>query len=303
MSAHHFHQLAIFQVIVAQGSIHKAATALGMSGPSVSKALKVLEMALGIPLFIRTTRRLELTAAGRQLYDQSHKPMADLQNALESASDHAHTPQGTVRLTVPRFVYQLFLKPIFAEFCRLYPEILLEISVSDRAVDLIKEGFDLGIRFGHQVAQDMVARPLSPMIKDALFASPAYIERYGQPRTLEELAAHKLIQYRFVASNSLAPLEVMGAQGQKIRVEMPSALIVNDTDALIDAGLAGLGIGRILAPIITPYLETGQLVAILPDHWPEVSGLSLYFPQQSQKARRVRVLVDYLMAHQLFQEE
>jgi len=289
-----FNQLVMFQAIAKEGSITKAAQKLEIASPSVSNALKALEEQLGLPLFTRTTRRIELTEAGRQLYESTAESVNELSFALESVSDLSKVPSGKVRLTLPRFVYQYLLKPVYAEFCHRYPRIELEVSVSDAAIDILKEGFDLGIRFGDRVEEGMVARQLTPPMREALFASPDYIETYGQPTTPEDLKQHKLIQYRFITSNQIAPL-LLDKSGEKLIVNMPNALIVNDTDLMLDATINGIGIGRIVEPMIQDLLEKKALVPVLEEYWCPYSPLYIYFHRNSQKAKRVRVLIDFLL--------
>lgn len=291
-----YNQLIMFHAIVREGSITKAAKQLQVATPSVSNALKALESELGLPLFTRTTRSIELTEAGKMLHLSTSTSMSELSLAVESISDLTGKPSGKVRISIPRFVYLYLVKPIYAEFCRQYPDIELEISVSDATIDILKEGIDLGIRFGEKVEQGMVARALTKPMKEALFASPDYIDKHGLPVKTEDLASHKAIQYRFVASHQLAPLHLRKGQDD-IHVNMPSALIVNDTGLMIDAALKGLGIGRIVQPIVEDYFASGELVPILQDHWFQYAGLYLYFHKNSQRARRVRVLIDFLLQH------
>ena len=289
-----FNQLAIFRTIVQEGSIRGAARKLQMAPPSVSQALKLLEAQVKLPLFTRSTRRIELTEAGQLLYDQTADAILALDFALESVQDLTEKPSGQVSITVPRFVFQFFLKPIYAEFCYRYPDIQLEISISDEAINILSAGFDLGIRFGDRVEPGMVARQITAPMQEALFASHDYIERMGTPKTPSDLKTHKLVQYRFIASNQLAPLKLHSA-GQTISVTMPLALIVNDTDAMIDAAEKGLGIGRIVTPMVSDHLANGSLISVLEPYWFPYSGMYLYFVQNSQKARRVRVLIDFLL--------
>ncbi|MBY6093300.1 LysR family transcriptional regulator [Ferrimonas balearica] len=290
-----YSQLAIFVAIARHNSIRAAACSLSMSAPSVSQALKQLEARLGVPLLLRSTRQMELTEAGRTLLNQAEPALSQLADAFAEAGAQSQVPTGRVRLTLPRFVYQLYLKRLFAEFCRQYPQIELDLSVDDRAVDLIEQGFDLGIRMGDRISEGMVARRLGPPMTEALFASPAYLAQYGQPQTLTELNQHRLIQYRFMASNQTAPLTLLH-QGEAVRVELPHAMVVNDTDLMVDAALEGLGIGRFLSPAVQPLFDSGKLVPVLENYWYHYPGLHLYFPQGAQKALRVRVLIDYLTA-------
>ncbi|WP_343565142.1 LysR family transcriptional regulator [Kiloniella sp. b19] len=289
-----FNQLTVFQTIVREGSIRAAARKLEIAPPSVSQALKQLEGHLGLPLFSRTTRRMELTEAGTRLHEQISGPISTLDNALEKVQDLSRTPSGHVRITLPRFAFQMFLRPVYAEFCQRYPDIQLEISVTDEAVDILSEGYDLGIRFGDKIDEGMVARPITPAYREALFASDSYIDHYGLPASPAELQNHKLIQYRYMASNRLAPLKLLD-KGHSTTVQMPLALIVNDTDAMVDAAEKGLGIGRIITPMVSEKFRNGFLNPILKDHWYPYPPLYVYFLQNSQKARRVRVLIDFLL--------
>ncbi|MFN1512399.1 LysR family transcriptional regulator [Vibrio owensii] len=289
-----YNQLMMFHTIAQEGSITAAARKLEIAPPSVSQALKMLEEQLGLPLFTRTTRRIELTEAGQLLYERTLASMSELNLAVESVSDLSRVPSGKVRITVPRFVYQSLLKPIYIEFCQRYPSIQLEISVSDKAIDIIRNGFDMGIRFGDRVEEGMIARQLTLPVKEALFASPGYIEQYGLPKTPDDLKQHKLIQYRFISSNQVAPLN-LNNQGETITVNMPTALIVNDTDVMIDAAHNGLGIGRIVTPMVEEGFKKGEIVPVLEEYWQPYSGLYVYFHKNTQKAKRVRVLIDFLL--------
>lgn len=294
MNGSTFNQLNIFKTIVQEGSIRGAARKLKIAPPSVSQALKELETQLNLLLLNRTTRRIDLTDAGQQLYEQINGAITTLDEALESVQQINGRPVGKVSITLPRFVFQFFLKPIYGEFCQLYPEIELEISVSDQAVNIVNEGLDLGIRFGNRVEQGMVARQLTEPMKEALFASEEYVARHGLPEKPADLKQHKLIQYRFIASNKQAPL-ILRHEDEDITVKMPKALIVNDTDAMLDAAEKGLGIGRMVTPMVSDKLSSGQFKPILQEYWYPYSGLYLYFARNSQKAHRVRVLIDFLL--------
>ncbi|WP_108650969.1 LysR family transcriptional regulator [Dongshaea marina] len=293
MSASQLNQLRVFIAVAKSGSIRGAARKLEISAPSVSQALKHLEKSLEVQLLIRTTRSVTLTDAGRMLLEQVEGPMKSITTALDSVKQLQQEPVGKLRITLPRFVYQTLLKPVYAEFCQRYPKIELELSISDATVHLIDEEFDAGIRFGHRLEPGMVARKLTGPLKNMLFASPDYIECHGLPTTPVELQQHPLIQYRFITSNQITPMELIENREQ-IRVDMPTALIVNDTDAVIDAALQGMGIGRLIETAVEPYLRTGALIALLPEYWIEYPGLYLYFAQNSQKARRLRVFIDFI---------
>lgn len=289
-----YNQIVIFHAIAKEGSIRAAARKLEMAPPSISQSLKLLETKLGLPLFSRTTRQMSLTDAGKYLLDNTTDAISQLDYALEGVHDLSHAPSGKVSITLPRFVYQNVIRPIFPEFCRRYPNIELEISISDASVNIIKEGIDVGIRFGDRVEEGLVARKLTPPLLEAVFASSEYLEKFGMPESLKELESHKLIQYRFTTSNRLAPT-YLEQDGSIVTLDMPTAMVVNDTDLIIDAALAGVGIGRFLDPFMKRYFEKGDLIPILKPYWHAYPGLYLYFSQNSQKARRVRVLIDFLL--------
>lgn len=291
-----YNQLMIFQAIVQEGSIRGAARKLEIAPPTASQALKALEANLGLPLFLRTTRSMELTEAGQLLYDNTTSAVSVLNQALESVHDLHNEPTGKVRITLPRFVCQWLLQPVYAEFCQRYPQLQLEVSTSDATVNLINDGFDVGIRFGDRLEEGMVAQPLTAPLQEAIFASPAYIARHGLPQTPDELASHQRIQYRFITANKFAPTVLQNGE-QRMEVAMATALVVNDTDMVVDAACKGLGIGCMIRPIVAQHLASGELAPVLEDYWPTYPGLYLYYPQHSQKARRVRVFIDFLLQH------
>ncbi|EPE6797681.1 LysR family transcriptional regulator [Vibrio alginolyticus] len=296
-----YNQIVIFHTIAKEGSIRGAARKLEIAAPSVSQSLKLLESNLGLPLFNRSTRQMNLTEAGKFLLENTKEAIATLEYALEGVHDLSNTPSGKVSMTIPRFVYQSMIKPIFPDFCRLYPDIELEISVSEASVDIVHEGIDVGIRFGDRIEEGLVALKLTEPMREALFASPAYLEKYGTPQALKDLENHKLIQYRFGASNRLAPT-LLEQDGNTVTVEMPRAMIVNDTEIITDSALEGIGIGRLIVPLVDKYFKQGLLVPVLQPYWYEYPGLYLYFSQNSQKARRIRVLVDFLLENAKLRE-
>ena len=171
----------------------------------MSQALKTLEKNIGQTLFFRSTRSMELTEPGQQLFDQTFNLSRQLSLALDNVQALGKTPSGKVSITVPHFVMERYLKPLYGQFCRLYPDIQLDIKVSDATLDIVKEGIDFGIRFGDRVEQGMVAKKLTGSLREALFASPAYAEQFGLPQTIEALKHHKQIQYRFISSNRFPP--------------------------------------------------------------------------------------------------
>ncbi|MGB8666444.1 MAG: LysR family transcriptional regulator, partial [Serratia inhibens] len=228
-----YNQIRIFQSIAREGNISAAARKLEITPPSVSKALKLLEQHIGHPLFVRTTRRIELTEAGQQLLEQTAAAVDSLEKSLENIRDQNQEPSGLVRITLSRFAYLLILKPAMAAFCRQYPGIKLEVSVYDGTVNIIDDRFDLGIRFGDILEGGVVARQLMKPFREGLYASSAYLEAFGTPTTPAELHQHNLIGYRFITNNRILPL-ILDHKGEQLTVEMPGQLISNDIDVMAD---------------------------------------------------------------------
>ncbi|MDO4232531.1 MAG: LysR family transcriptional regulator [Lautropia sp.] len=295
MDASTYGQIRLLHAIAREGSISGAARRNGITAASASHALKLLEQKTGVPLFSRTSRQLHLTEAGRALIADTGDALAALDRAGASLGEHGDVPKGPVRITLPRIAYQIVLQPHLGELCRRLPEIQPDISIDDGTRDLVADGFDLGIRFGHSLVEGVVARQLTEPIRMGLYASAEYLAEHGMPERPEDLAGHRFLYYRFHASNQLSPLELRD-EGRTVRVEAPDSFVSNSTDVLADAAGAGLGITRIFEPIHERLPEGQRLQPVLPAYWQTYPPLYLYYRQNTQKARRVRALAEFLQA-------
>ncbi|MBE0769034.1 LysR family transcriptional regulator [Escherichia coli] len=290
-----YNQIRIFQSIAREGNISAAARKLEITPPSVSNALKLLEEYIGHPLFVRTTRRIELTETGQLLLEQTAAAVESLENSLESIRDQHQEPSGMVRITLSRFAYLLILKPAMAEFCQQYPGIQLEISVYDGTVNIIKERFDLGIRFGDILEGGVVARPLMKPFREGLYASSAYLSRHGTPEVPADLCHHQLIGYRFITNNRILPL-LLNDRGEQLTVEMPGQLISNDIDVMADGIRNGLGIGRLFEPVWQLQLDRERFIPVMESYWKTYPPVYLYYPKNAGKTKRVKALIDFLIS-------
>lgn len=294
MDSSTYGQLNIFHAIASEGSISAAARRLGMATASASQSLKQLEATVGVPLFVRTTRRIQLTEAGQQLLQRTKGALQSLQDAIEDVQSQGQEPSGSVRITLSRFAWLLVLKPLFAEFCRRYPKLQLDISIQDGTINLIDQGIDMGIRFNDVVDEGMVARRLLPSFREGLFATRRYLDAHGTPRTPADLSHHALVGYRFITSNRLYPLTLKIGDREET-VDMPTSIICNDIDVMNDAIRAGLGIGRIFEPIHSLQPDRDAFIPVLEPYWRPYPPVCLYYLQKSQKAKRVQVLVEFLL--------
>ena len=285
--------LTIFHAIVAEGSIAGAARKLEMAPPSVSQALKLLERHIGLPLFNRTTRKMELTEAGQRLFDSTKTALQQLDFAFESVHDLTGIPTETVRMTIPHIAYWLIIRPHLGEFVNRFPGIQLEISINDGTVDILKEGFDLGIRFGDKIEENVVAKKLPDPFRVGLFASKDYTRRHGLPKRIEELFAtqiHRLSLY-YLKPPVSADFKPKRAG---YYIDMPYALITNNLEVVMDGIRQGIGIGRVFEPIQRLQPDSDDFVPVLEKHWKRFPPLNLFYMQHSRKAARVRAVIDFL---------
>ncbi|MFZ7159560.1 LysR family transcriptional regulator [Avibacterium gallinarum] len=293
MDSSTYQQLRIFHAIARAGSISEAARTLGMTTPSASQALKLLEQKMDMPLFWRSTRRVVLTDAGQRLLSQTGSLMAQLEHSFDALISEEHDPTGLVKITLSRFAYRLIIQPYLAEFNQRYPHICLDISVYDGTVDLVQAGYDLGIRFGDKIDENMVARQLLPFFQEGLYVSKNYLQQYGEPQR-DNLHQHRLIGYRFITTGQILPL-ILEQGGESVSVEMPTLIICNDIDTIADGVRAGLGIGRLFTPIHQQLPDKNDFIPVLQNYWRNYPPVYLYYPQASQKIKRVAAVIEFLM--------
>jgi DNA-binding transcriptional LysR family regulator len=287
--------LEIFLAVVERRSLRGAAAALGVQPPAVSYRLKALEDRMGVSLFTRTTRSVQLTDAGRMLLQRVRPAMSELGEALEEARGMGKTRKGMLRITLPYFAYELAIGFRLAAFQQTYPDVELEFSFNEAFVDIVAEGFHAGIRIGDRVQDEMIAVRLTPPLKVAYFASPDYLERHGRPRQPRDLLRHNCIRYRYIASKRIAEWQFRGDDGI-IDVDVRGSLIVDSTSALLHAARSGLGIGWLFRPNVADDLRSGRLVSLLEDFAIERPSLFLYYPKGNSRLEILRVFVAAMKA-------
>ena len=293
MTSAPFHGLGAFLAVAEHGSLRRAAGALGVRPPAVSYQIKTLEQRIGAALFVRTTRSVHLTDAGRALLARAKPAMTELAGALEDARRSGGAATGTIRLTLPIVAYELTIVRKLADFQRRYPDITLDLSFNDAFVDVAADGFHAGVRLGDHIRDDMVAVRLSPPMRQAVFASPGYFARHGRPERPSELLRHACIRYRFIAAKRFAEWQFAGANGLTT-VDVSGTLIVDNTNALIAAARAGLGIAWLFRPSIAEDLAAGRLETVLDSYALERPGYFLYYPKANARIEILRQFVDVM---------
>jgi DNA-binding transcriptional LysR family regulator len=280
-------ELHVFIAILDAGSMASAARKLGRSPAAVTRILGTLETRAGARLFERSTRRLTPTETGLRLAEQARRLLADYDAALRPPG--AGTPRGLLRLTAPTAFGRRHVAPVVTRFLALYPDIQVDLTLSDRNVDLIEEGIDAALRIGALANLSLVARRLGE-VRRVTVASPAYLERRGTPLVPADLAGHELIMS--TAVRSVAEWRFR-ADGREHVVRYSPRLRMNDVEAMLAAARDGFGIARALSYQVEPDLRAGLLRRLLVDYEPEPAPVHLVMPSSRHMAPRLRAFVDF----------
>jgi DNA-binding transcriptional LysR family regulator len=287
-----FEALAIFAKVVELRSFAAAAGDLALSKATVSKAVSRLEERLGARLFNRTSRRLALTDAGQRLSERAARLLADGEAAESDALAQSATPRGLVRLAVPMTFGVKVVAPLLPDFLKAYPEVSIDLHLSDASVDLIGEGFDAGLRIARLPDSSLIARRLCPMPRYTV-AAPAYLKRYGRPTHPMHLADHKCFGYAYLSTPNV--WHYSNAAGEEVSVRPASQLRVNNGEALLPAVLAGLGIADLPDFIVADAIAAGEVEVILKG-WKQPEGaLHLVTPPGGPRPARVEALAEFLV--------
>lgn len=283
--------LAAFAVLLEAGSFTRAAERLGCSKGQLSKRMRQLEQGLGATLLHRTTRRLDLTAAGAALLPEAQALLAQATRARQAVQRLQEDISGRVRITVPVSLGETFFDALLLEFTRRYPEVRVELDLSNSYRDLVTEGYDLGVRSGPHLDERLVARPLFSL-EEITCAAPAYLARHGEPQAPADLAGHQCL-----LNTHYAGFEewLYHRQRQLERVSVAGNLASNHYSLLKKAALSGAGIARLPSYMLHDELADGRLQWLLRGYQTRQSPVFLVHPYQGGLPRRTQVLMDYLL--------
>ncbi|HMA50865.1 MAG TPA: LysR family transcriptional regulator [Magnetospirillaceae bacterium] len=281
-----------FLAVAEHRNFRRAAAELGVTPSAISQAVRTLEARLGAALFIRTTRSVGLTEAGERFLTRAKPAFEELVAAGEAASDLGQRPTGLLRLTAPRAVMPVLLQPLVASFCKAYPEIEVEITVSADLVDIAAEGFDAGVRPGQVIAADMVAVRMSPPYRLIIVGSPDYLERHGRPERPDDLRHHACLRRR--RSNGALALWSLVDGNRAIEIALSGPLIANDIPSMLGGAVEGMGLAQIPAPIAAEAISAGALSEVLDAFAPTVPGIFLYYPSNRQVMPKLRAFIDHV---------
>ncbi len=284
--------LLVFAKVAETCSFTVAAQKLGLTASAVSKSVARLELELGVKLLQRSTRLVSLTDDGASFFERCRHILSEIEDAESAMTHHTTTPQGRLRVQMPVGFGRRVVTPRLLSFTQQYPEISIDVELSDRAVDLSYEGIDAAILVGPISDTRVVARPLC-QLKFSACASPAYIQQHGKPTTPGDLAHHQCLAYLLPLTGEHRPW-LFSKNGQVFSQSVSGALNINNAECLLEAAIAGGGITMISNFIAAHALRSGQLIPVLSDYvvdGPQVSVV--YLPRRNLSAK-VKAFIDFL---------
>ncbi|MFV0623484.1 LysR family transcriptional regulator [Sphingomonas sp. ac-8] len=287
---------AYFIAIAKHRSFRKAASEMGVSSSAMSHAMTALEERRGVRLLNRTTRSVTLTAAGEELQAGIEISLHTIGEAAERLHRYRDVPAGRIRINVLEDAVPLLIEPVIPAFVERYPEVEVDVSVSNRLIDVVDSGFDAGIRYGGTVPEDMIAQRLSQDIRWVAAAAPTYLERFGEPATPQDLANHRCVRMR-LGDNRIYQWEF--ARGdEEIAVAVPGPLTADGSHAVLGFGLGGAGIIYGAEPVLRAHVERGALKVVLADWAATGSGFHAYYPSRRQLPTGLRLFIELVREFQ-----
>ena len=284
--------MEVFVQVVDAGGFSRAADNMQLPKATVSTLIQQLEAALSVKLLHRTTRQVTVTADGAAYYERCLQILTDVKEAEESLSRTRLSPSGRLRVDAPTGLTSSILIPALPAFFDRYPDIVLELGSSDRPVDLIEEGVDCAVRGGALGDSALIARRVG-VLNMVTCAAPAYLEKYGTPQHPRELERHRCVNYFSAKTGKIYEWDFT-KDGERIQVPMPGVIALNDSNAYVQAGLAGLGIITITDYLLTQHIAAGRMLQVLPEWSIDPLPVHVVYPQNRHLSAKVRVFVEWI---------
>ena len=285
--------LLAFLAVARERSFTRAAAKLEMSQSALSQIVRSLEERLGVRLLNRTTRSVAPTQAGDRLLRTIAPRFDEMDVELSALSELREKPGGTIRITATEHAADAILLPALAKILPNYPDIRIEVVIDYGLSNIVAEQYDAGIRPGELVAKDMIALRIGPDLRMAVVGAPSYFLTHKKPRTPQDLTGHNCINLRLPTHGSLYAWE-FEKNGRALNVRVEGQLVFNGAGALLNAALKGFGLTYLPQDRVQPYVSTGELVRVLSDWCPPLSGYHLYYPSRRQPSQAFSLLVDAL---------
>lgn len=284
------HDLDAVLAVARKASFRAAALELDVSTTALSDTVVKLEKALGVRLFNRTTRSVSLTDAGRMFVEQVRPPLLDIHEAMASMRARQATPSGTLRINAFATAAREILSPLVFAFLRRYPDVHVDLVTEGRLVDIVADGFDLGVRGADLVPSDMIAVPLGGPQRHAVVGSPGYIKKHGKPRTPPDLLRHPCIRVRL--PNGALYRWQFEKRGQSAQIDVAGPITLDEASLARAAVLHGIGLGFFMEPDVRADIEAGRLVRVLEDWTPPRPALCLYYPGRRNPSAALKAFIE-----------
>lgn len=288
-----FAEMTAFVAVAEARSFRKAAATLGLSASTISHALRSLERRLGVRLLNRTTRSVAPTDAGTRLLAQLAPAMATLGSAVRAVQDHDGGASGVVRINAPHLAITSVLAPIIGRFIRDYPRVTLQVMTDEGTIDIVRHGFDAGIRLGELIDADMIAVRISPQFTTAIVGSPDYFSHFPAPEHPRDLLQHRCIGCRSGPDGSLYRWE-FEKDGEALSLAVEGPLDTDHLDLMVSAALDGVGVWHGVESVVASDLAAGRLVRVLEDWSPTYPGFFLYYPAGAPVSSGLRAMIELI---------
>ncbi|MET0328134.1 MAG: LysR family transcriptional regulator [Luteimonas sp.] len=284
--------LRVFATVADSDNFRVAADRLGVTRSAVSQGIRKLEDRLGVALVMRSTRSVRLTEAGHRLHVQIGDPLARIGAALDDALDDG-PPRGVLRVAVTSIAERFLSGPLVASFAQAYPQVVLDVTVTDAESDIVAEGFDAGVRLGEVIEQDMIAVPLTGPVRQVVVATPAYLAAHGSPAHPRELVDHTCIGWR--PAPGVAPYRWEFSEGgHDFDVAVQPQITTNDMLLMVRTALSDGGVTIGIEETFAPYIARGELVTLLDAWLPAFPGFFLYFPDRRNPPPKLQALIAHV---------
>ena len=291
MARDNINDILIFIEVARERSFTRAAAKLGMTQSSLSHILRALEARLGVRLLNRTTRSVSPTEAGERLLQNVAPRLEEIDAEIAAVSDLGDKPIGTIRITAIDHVIDTVLWPRLAGVLPQYPDLHLEIHADYRLTDIAADGYDIGVRYGDQVDDDMIAVRLTPPVPTMIVASPDYFAWHSIPATPQDLMKHNCITLRLATRGSLYAWE-LEHEGRALEARVRGQVVCSSVGQMLNAALSGNGLAFLTADVVADHVRAGSLVSVMPAWCSTFPGLHAYYPGRRQTSRALAIVID-----------
>jgi DNA-binding transcriptional LysR family regulator len=293
MARSNFDHLHAFILVARERSFTRAAAQLGVTQSALSHTIRALEAKLGVRLLTRTTRGVSPTEAGERLFASLEPHYEGIEAGISVLNDLRERPAGTIRITTHDHAANTVLWPRLSKILSAYPDVKVEIDINYGLVDIVAERFDAGVRFGDQVAKDMIAMRISGDVRMVVVASPAYLADRPVPIVPQDLTGHQCVNMRLPTYNSFYAWE-FAKDGRELQVQVEGQCTFNTTPQMLQAALDGYGFAYVPEDLVLEHVAAGRLLRVLDDWSPTFPGYHLYYPSRRQSSPAFALVLDAL---------